>query len=283
MLGRSFFEKHCTGPLSIASRRLDEQCSRRIAFVMKTRNPFEARHVASRRGGPTKQPLSRDAIVTEALRQLTSNGIEGMSLRKVAAALETGPASLYAYVADLNELNALVLDRALVKVDLRGAANADWRARLHSVLKSYARVLAAGPGLAQLAFGTIAVGPNALRITEKLLTLLEEGGVDLATGAWAVDLLMLYVTAIVAERGNGVDPAAPDGAVARAVAAVSERDHPRVYAARVQLLSGTSSERFTWALDVFLRGILQSPRSPQARQSAASAAKPRARKKSPST
>jgi AcrR family transcriptional regulator len=79
---------------------------------MMARNPFEARHIESRLGGPVKQPLSRDAIVAEALRQLTSNGLEGMSLRKVAAALETGPASLYAYVEDLNELHALVLDRA---------------------------------------------------------------------------------------------------------------------------------------------------------------------------
>jgi AcrR family transcriptional regulator len=229
---------------------------------MSIRDPFTAKDVASRRGGPVKQPLSRDAIITEALRLLRSEGKDGMSLRKVAAALDTGPASLYAYVADLGELHALVLDRALSKVDLRDAPRLGWRERLHAVLTSYAKVLADGPGLAQLAFGTIAVGPNALRITEKLLALLEEGGVGLATGAWAVDLLMLYVTAIVAERGSGVDPVAPDGAVARAVSGVSERDYPRVHAARAELLSGTGEERFAWALDVFLEGILKSPRVP---------------------
>ena len=115
------------------------------------RNPFEAPDVASRRGGPVKQPLSRDIIVSEALRQLTADGIKGMSLRKVAAALETGPASLYAYVDDLDELHALVLDRALQEVDTRGNAKAGWRARLGSILEGYARVLSARPGLAQLA------------------------------------------------------------------------------------------------------------------------------------
>jgi AcrR family transcriptional regulator len=246
---------------------------------MTVRNPFEARNVASRRGGPVKQPLSRDAIVMEALRQLTSNGLGGMSLRKVATALETGPASLYAYVNDLDELYALVLDRALADVDVRGAARAGWRERLQSVLTSYAKVLAAAPGLAQLALSTIAVGPNAMRVTETLLALLKEGGVDLATGAWAVDLLTLYVTAIVAEHTNGLDPAAPEGAVARAVAGVSERDYPHIHAARAQLLSGTGEERFAWALDVLLRGILQTPRSPQV-GSAVRAMKPRRRGKS---
>jgi AcrR family transcriptional regulator len=225
------------------------------------RDPFEARHVESRRGGPAKKPLGRDAIVTEALRQLTSDGLAGMSLRKVAAALETGPASLYAYVDDLDELHALVLDRALGDVDLGGRAKTGWRKRLRHLLESYAQVLAAAPGLARLAFGTVAVGPNALRITERLLALLEEAGVDLGTAAWAVDLLILYVTAIVAEHVDGVDPAAPEGAVARAIAGASQRDFPRVHAARALLLSGSPEERFTWAVEVLLRGVLQKPRA----------------------
>ena len=177
--------------------------------------------------------------MTEALRQLTSNGVEGMSLRKVAAALETGPASLYAYVDNLEELHALVLNRAVAGVNLAGRARTGWRERLQRLLGLYAQVLAAGTGLAQLALGTVAVGPNALRIIERLLALLEEGGVDLATGAWAVDLLMLYVTAIVAEHADGFDPAAPAGALARAVAGAPERAYPRVHAARAHLLSGT--------------------------------------------
>lgn len=227
-----------------------------------------------------KQPLSREAIVTEALRQISSNGLKGMSLRKVAAALETGPASLYAYVDDLDTLYALVLDRALAKVEVSGSAKADWRTRLVGVLESYARVLSASPGLAQLAFGTVAIGPNALRITEVLLALLEEGGVELATGAWAVDLLVLYVTAIVAEHSGGTDPAAPEGAIARAIMGVSERQHPRIHAAREQLLAGTATERFTWAVEVLVTGILQSPRhmSSVARQRTAPAA-PRAQKR----
>lgn len=227
---------------------------------MAPRSPFEAPHVASRRGGRVKEPLSRDAIVDEALRQLTVDGLKGMSLRKVAAALDTGAASLYAYVDDLGTLHALVLDRALGEVDLGESSKADWRGRLMGVLESYARVLSASPGLAQLAFGTVAIGPNALRITEGLLGLLEEGGVEGARGAWAVDLLVLYVTAVVAEHSGGIDPVTPGGAVARAILGVSETRYPRIHAAREPLLSGTPKGRFTWAVDVLLEGILRSPR-----------------------
>src|SRR5580700_10042280 len=117
---------------------------------MEARNPFDASEVVSRRGGPAKQPLSRDAIVAEALAQLTRDGVESMSLRKVAAALETGPASLYVYVKDLDELEALVFDHALARVAVRGAKQKDWRERVKAVLTSYHRVLLSSPGLAQI-------------------------------------------------------------------------------------------------------------------------------------
>jgi AcrR family transcriptional regulator len=244
-----------------------------------TRSPFEASNVASRRGGPVKPPLSRDAIVTEALRQLTADGLKGMSLRKVAAALETGPASLYAYVDDLDALYALVLDRALDGVDTRSAAKTGWRDRLFRILESYARVLSASQGLAQLAFGAVAIGPNALRITEALMALLQEGGVDVATAAWAVDLLTLYVTAIVAEHSGGTDPVVPGGAVARAILGVSDEQYPRIQAARDHMLSGEPHERFSWAVEVLLQGILKSPRAAPTKRGSPTTKTPRSPKR----
>lgn len=244
---------------------------------MSRRNPFDAPEVESRRGGPVKAPLSRDAIVAEALRQITANGIKDTSLRKVAAALDTGAATLYAYVHDLEELHALVLDRALAEVRLPvRTRSSGWRKRLVSLLDSYARVLSASPGLAQLAFGRAAVGPNALRIIEELLSLLDEGGVNVATGAWAVDLLILYVTAVVAEHTGGFDPAAPQGKVAQAIAGASEREYPRIFAARAHLLSGAGEARFAWAIDVLLQGILEASRSSRTKASRVSA-RPRRR------
>jgi AcrR family transcriptional regulator len=210
-----------------------------------------------------KLPLSRDAIVTEALLQLTREGLEGMSLRKVAAALATGPASLYAYIENLDELQALVLDRALGSVDLRGARKGGWRDRLVALLESYLHVLSRSPGLAQLALGAAAVGPSALRIVETLLGLLDEAGVDRGTAALAVDLLLLYVTGIAAEQSKNFEPTDPEGAVARAIRGVSADDYPRIHAAREEMLSG-GEERFVWAIDVLLRGILQTSRSPTA-------------------
>ncbi len=229
---------------------------------MSARNPFEARDVKSRRGGKVKEPLSRERIIDEALRLLAREGAEGMSLRKVAAALETGPASLYAYVDDLDSLRALVLDRALAAVETRPATRKDWKAALKFVLTSYTQVLMGTPGLAGLGLTSIAVGPNSLRIIEAMLDALAKGGVDRTSAAWAVDLLLLYATAISAQHGGRPDEVARTlNPVKKAVFDVSREEFPRIHAARAELLSGEGGQRFSWALDTLLAGVLRNAKA----------------------
>jgi AcrR family transcriptional regulator len=233
---------------------------------MPDRDPFAKRTVVSRRGGPVKPPLSRDVIVRAALDLLQGEGLEGMSLRKVAAALDTGAATLYAYVDDLQELQTLVLDQALAGVKTAGRAGASWKSRLRDCLLSYFEVLVQSPGLAQLAMRTNPAGPNALRILETLLGILDEAGVDPGTASWAIDLILLWVTGGAVEqslRRGGRDPL---GFLTLVLRNVTPEQHPRIHAARDELMSGSGDARFAWALDALLAGIQQTPRTPPARQ-----------------
>jgi AcrR family transcriptional regulator len=218
----------------------------------------EPRRVVSRRARPAKSPLSQDVIVTTALDLLSQEGMAGFSLRKVAATLDTGAASLYVYVANLAELHALLLDRVLGEVVLPIAG--DWRERLKAVLQSYFVALYERPGLAQIALSTIPSGPNMMELTEALLGLLVEGGVDLAQAAWALDLLLLQTAAVAAEqdnrRGQNEDELAR---VARALASVSVWEHPNIHALGDDLVSG-KGDRHDWALDVLINGVLSTPR-----------------------
>lgn len=227
---------------------------------MRKKNVFEPRAVTGRRGGPAKAPLSRDVIVDTALELLRQQGLEAMTLRRVAAMLDTGPASLYVYVEDLRELEALVIDRALASVRLPSKRDAPWRDRLIVLLNSYLRVLHENTGLARLAMRTIAAGPHALRIFETMLGLLDEAGVDGPTAAWAVDMLTMYVTATAAEQSDRQAREETLGRLTLAIGAVSASDYPRIHGLREDLLSG-GRERVEWAFDVLLKGILQTPRA----------------------
>jgi len=185
----------------------------------------------------------------------------GLSLRKVASALDTGAASLYVYVANLDELHALVLDRVLGEVVTPPEHDGDWRYRLKATLRSYSEALFRRPGLAQVALSTIPSGPNTLELTESLLDLLEQGGVEAGRAAWAVDLLLLHTSAFAAERDNrrGDDEVATLHRAQEALGSVSAEEHPHIHALGPELFSGHQS-RYDWGLDVLINGVLNTPR-----------------------
>jgi AcrR family transcriptional regulator len=212
----------------------------------------------SRRNRPAKAPLSRDGIVAAALALLEQDGLEGLSLRRVATALDTGPASLYVYFANLNDLHAEMLDAALADVALPATRKGNWRARLKTLLTSYVMVLYNTRGLAQLAMMQVAGGPHALRIVETILDLLMEGGVLEARAALAVDALILHVTAVAAEHSNWRDKGNDLERVKRTLAELSPTEYPLLYAIRDQFFTSTPKSRFYWALDMMIDGILAS-------------------------
>ena len=75
-------------------------------------NITQDRPHVSRRERPAKAPLSRESIVAATLR-LLDGGVERVTMRRVAAELDTGPASLYVYVRDTEELHTAVLEELL--------------------------------------------------------------------------------------------------------------------------------------------------------------------------
>ena len=75
----------------------------------------------------SKQPLSLDLILRTALELLDAEGLDAVSMRKVAQRLGTGAASLYAYVRNKDELHELVLDLVLGEIELPEPDPARWQ------------------------------------------------------------------------------------------------------------------------------------------------------------
>lgn len=213
----------------------------------------------SRRNRPAKAPLSREAIVAAALAILETEGVDGLSLRRVATALDTGPASLYVYFANLNDLHAEMLDAAMAEVDLPRGRKRNWRDRMKAMLTSYMLVLYNKRGLAQLAMMQVAAGHNGLRIVETMLDLLMEGGVLETRAALAVDALLLHVTAVAAEQSNWRDKGNDLERAKKVLASLSPEEFPLLYAARERFFTSSPKSRFYWALDVIIDGVLATP------------------------
>ena len=214
----------------------------------------------SRRERPAKPPLTREGIVAEALAILRAGGLAKVTMRRIAEALDTGPASLYVYVRDTEDLHAQLLDALLEP--LAGKRRGDWRTRLKALLEAYGRILFDHPDIARMALSTQPSGPHYLRLVDTILGLLHEGGIPLANAAWAVDILLLLPTAVAAERTarRPGQSEAEMSALAVHIANASANDYPNIARAGDDLLSGPGPERLDWALDVILAGAPSAPR-----------------------
>jgi len=217
----------------------------------------QAKTKHNRRSRPAKTPLSIDLIVDTSLQLLIAGGIEALSLRKVAIQLDTGAASLYVYVDNLEALQELILDKALGKVSLQLKSQKTWRPKLIAILESYFQVLCTTPGLAQLALSVYASGPNSLKFTEAILATLLEGKFSNRDAAWTIDLLLLYTTSIAAEQTQRKYRDDNLNRLQQTIIHVSDTEFPAIFKLQKDLFSGGRA-RFHWALDAIINGVLRS-------------------------
>lgn len=217
----------------------------------------------SRRERPAKPALTYEGIVDTAVRLMKSEGLQRVTMRRLAQELDTGPASLYVYVANTAELHAAILEDLLGVVDRTPVdAEGKWTDRLVAVLGSYTQVLFEHPSLAHSALVARPSGPNYLALVEAILALLHEGKVPDAQAAWGVDVLLQVATATAAEQSaRDRNSAAEDEfrSLTTALRGASSETHPRIAAVGDALVSGTPQERLTWIFRSVIQGTLTTP------------------------
>jgi AcrR family transcriptional regulator len=140
--------------------------------------------------------LSRPLIVDATVRIVDAEGTAGVTMRRVAEKLGTGPASLYAYVSGREELLCLALEQVMEEIRLPGRPDAErWPVQLREFCREIRRVYAAHRDLAGLALDARPTGPNGLRVIEALLAILRAGGTEDRVAASVARLLLAGLAA----------------------------------------------------------------------------------------
>jgi AcrR family transcriptional regulator len=218
---------------------------------------------AARRERPARTPLTREAIVDAALRVVDREGADGLSMRRVAEELGTGPASLYWHVAGKDELINLVVDRVASEIELAPPDPARWQGQLKEWVLQARRIFQRHPGVAALTLGRIPVGPNLVRWTEWLLALLRGAGMPDRIAAYAGDLGGLYLGATAYEESLALPSPTGEDLPAEEIVAMFRRYYeslpadqfPNIHATLDELFSGSPDERFELGLEVIIRGL----------------------------
>jgi AcrR family transcriptional regulator len=116
-------------------------------------------------------------------------GLEALSLRRLARALDVTPMAIYRHVRNKSHLLDLMADRLLERIDLAAGEPAAWNGRLRRLLGRY-QAVAAEHAAAALLLARPLSSPTALRISETLLEILHAAGFETAQ---AVRLLQLII------------------------------------------------------------------------------------------
>jgi AcrR family transcriptional regulator len=213
----------------------------------------------STRDRPAKAPLSEDAIVDAALAITRAEGLDAVTMRRVAGELDTGAASLYVYMRNRDELLRAMIDRVAGTVPRVTPEPERWREQVHELMRRFRDALEAHPGMASVLTGEPPTTENALAGAESLLGLLLAGGIAPQDAAWAVDILMLIVTATATEadlrRAAGSAADAHVFQIRDTFAGLPPTRFPLLVRYASELVAGAGDERFRFAIDTFLDGL----------------------------
>lgn len=128
-------------------------------------------------GRSDRKPLTRDRVVTAALRQVDRHGLEALSMRRLGAALRVEAMSLYKHVPHKAALVDLVIERVLRDV-AAPSPGATWQERLRHVAGELRRVALAHPHVFPVLATRVPSSPQALAPLEAMLAGLHDAGLD---------------------------------------------------------------------------------------------------------
>lgn len=224
---------------------------------------------APRRQGRTRpakarshRTLSREAIVDAALGLLDSEGLSAVTMRRVAESLGTGPASLYAHVADKDEMVAAVLDRIFSEVPVPEVLDPHrWQEQLKDMARTGRATFNRHRDAARASLGNIPTGQGALASMNAMVGLLLAGGVSPVVASLSVDMLALYITATAFEDSLDTFPSGEKESeefhleVKSFFANLPADRYPHLVALAEPLTTGDRDHRFEFGLDLLVRGI----------------------------
>ncbi|MER5641032.1 TetR/AcrR family transcriptional regulator C-terminal domain-containing protein [Kitasatospora sp. NPDC002227] len=157
---------------------------------------------------PVPGPLSRERIVRAAIGLADADGLEAVSLRKVAGVLGVGPMRLYGYLDTKDELLDLMVDEVYAEIRPSGQG---WRETLRSQAEATRQAAHRHEWFADLLGGRPHLGPNTLAAGDAVAAGL--GGLGLEVAVPAIAAVQAYVIGAVrreiaerrAERTTGLD------------------------------------------------------------------------------
>jgi TetR/AcrR family tetracycline transcriptional repressor len=147
----------------------------------------------------TKTRLSRDAVTLAAVALADTEGLDALTIRRLATDLGVTPMALYWHFKDKDALFDGIAEAVLAEVRLpEGAGDPEsWDAQLRTLLDALLDALAAHPAVADLVKGRFLQNEPGRQITERVLALLRTGGFSAEQASQLAVYALLFMVGLV--------------------------------------------------------------------------------------
>lgn len=213
---------------------------------------------------------SRESIARAAIGVADQQGIDAVTMRRVASELGTGAMSLYRYVDSKNALYDVMIDEMLTQLG-PGHGRApyeqlcgDWRADLRTIARGNRSLQLAHPWFPRLTAIRPAMGPNMLDVIETSMSALDGLGLGVDDMMEICNLVLNWVTGFVqdelgrlrTQRDTGLSEAElQQSQVPYIEGVLAEGKHPYLNRIVHEAAHRSADERFERALDRLIAGI----------------------------
>ncbi|WP_445165941.1 TetR/AcrR family transcriptional regulator [Mycolicibacterium sp. Dal123E01] len=202
--------------------------------------------------------FTTDEVQAAALQIVDRDGLAGLSMRTLAAALGTGAMTLYNYVRDRDQLEELVAEAVIAGVELP-ATGGDWLGDVRAIATAMWQSVRAHPNAVPLVLTRRTVSPTSYAAAEALVDSLSRGGLDDAAllGAFRAVLSLIMGSAQVELAGPlaGAGRDEKQREVAAQIGALAADRHHRLAALAEVSQRSTAAADFDCALDLLLTGV----------------------------
>ena len=205
--------------------------------------------------------LSKAAVVARALALGDAEGLEALTIRRLAQELGVTPMALYWHFRNKEELLTALAERIWSEIDTDIDDAAGWPEQLRGLLESLVRVLRSHPCASQLLVAGEKQSESALKATEVTLEVLRRAGFDLThAGEVARNALWAGLTLVMSEPG--FDPGLTEAQraekirSARAHLAVLPPDrYPCLVAGATAMTAYDPDLHYRFGIDLFIGGV----------------------------
>jgi AcrR family transcriptional regulator len=202
-------------------------------------------------GSKRRGRLTPESITKAAIRIADAEGLDAVSIRRVAAELDSRPMSLYSHIANKEELLASMASECIEEMLVQQPLPEDWREAIAEIARLMYATFVAHPWLVLVFMRQPRFGPNATRQAKQMARAVSSLSLEPA------DIWLLQGTVNDYVLGHSLRAtAAPTSTqLAEAVPKVDVVEFPELASLGDSLRSRSSADRFEVGLQIVLDGV----------------------------